>query len=80
MADEFNDPLAAREKSETWARLAACLDGIEKDRREMVLLAYHYGMSREDLAAKFGAPVATVKTWLRRSLLQLRACLGDERA
>lgn len=80
MADEFNDPLDAREKSETSARLAACLEGIEKDRREMVLLAYHYGMSREDLAAKFGAPVATVKTWLRRSLLQLRACLGDERA
>jgi RNA polymerase sigma-70 factor (ECF subfamily) len=46
----------------------------------MVLLAYYHGMSREDLAAKFSAPVATVKTWLRRSLLQLRACLGDERA
>jgi RNA polymerase sigma-70 factor (ECF subfamily) len=80
MPDEFHHPLDAREKSETLARLMACLDGIEKDRREMVLLAYHHGMSREDLAAKFGAPVATVKTWLRRSLLQLRACLGDERA
>ncbi len=80
MPDEFNHPLDAREKSETWARLMACLEGIEKEKREMVLLAYHHGMSREDLAAKFGAPVATVKTWLRRSLLQLRACLGDERA
>jgi RNA polymerase sigma-70 factor (ECF subfamily) len=80
MPDEFSHPLDARERSETWARLMACLEGIEKDRREMVLLAYHHGMSREDLAAKFGAPVATVKTWLRRSLLQLRACLGDERA
>jgi RNA polymerase sigma-70 factor, ECF subfamily len=80
MPDEFNDPLDARERSETWARLMACLEGIDKDRREMVLLAYHHGMSRDDLAAKFGAPVATVKTWLRRSLLQLRACLGDERA
>jgi RNA polymerase sigma-70 factor, ECF subfamily len=80
MPDEFIDPLGDRERSETWARLMACLDGIEKDRRDMVLLAYHHGMSREELAAKFGAPVATVKTWLRRSLLQLRACLGDERA
>ncbi|WP_088342977.1 MULTISPECIES: sigma-70 family RNA polymerase sigma factor [Rhodomicrobium] len=78
--DEFVHPLDAREKSETWARLMACLDGIEPDRREMVLLAYHHGMSREELAAKFGAPVATIKTWLRRSLMQLRACLGDERA
>lgn len=78
--DEFVDPLRDRERGETWARLMACLEGIEKDRRDMVLLAYHHGMSREELAAKFGAPVATVKTWLRRSLLQLRACLGDERA
>jgi RNA polymerase sigma-70 factor (ECF subfamily) len=78
--DEFRHPLDARERSETWARLMTCLEGIEKDRREMVLLAYYHGMSREDLAAKFSAPVATVKTWLRRSLLQLRACLGDERA
>jgi len=77
MPDAFIDPLQARDKAETWARLTACLDGIEKDRREMVLLAYHHGLSREELAAKFGAPIATVKTWLRRSLLQLRACLGD---
>ena len=78
MPDAFIDPLQARDKAETWARLMACLDGIEKDRREMVLLAYHHGLSREELAAKFGAPIATVKTWLRRSLLQLRACLGDD--
>jgi RNA polymerase sigma-70 factor (ECF subfamily) len=80
VAGEFVDPLGPRERSEGWARLLACLEGIEKDRRQMVLLAYYHGMSRDDLAAKFGAPVATVKTWLRRSLLQLRACLGDERA
>jgi RNA polymerase sigma-70 factor, ECF subfamily len=80
LPDAFTDPLDAREKSEGRARLLACLEKIEKDRREMVLLAYYHGMSRDDLAAKFGAPVATVKTWLRRSLLQLRACLGDERA
>jgi RNA polymerase sigma-70 factor (ECF subfamily) len=80
LADEFNHPLDARERSETWARLMTCLEGIEKDKREMVLLAYHHGMSREDLAAKFGAPVATVKTWLRRTLLQLRACLGHDGA
>lgn len=80
MPDAFRDPLDAREQGETWARLMACLEAIEKDRREMVLLAYHQGMSREDLAGKYGVPVATVKTRLRRSLLQLRACLGDDGA
>jgi RNA polymerase sigma-70 factor (ECF subfamily) len=78
MPDEFNHPLDAREKSEDGARLMACLEGMEKDRREMLLLAYYHGMSREELAAKYGAPVGTVKTWLRRGLLQLRACLGDD--
>jgi RNA polymerase sigma-70 factor, ECF subfamily len=28
------------------------------------------------LAEKFAVPVNTVKTWLRRSMLDIRACLG----
>jgi RNA polymerase sigma-70 factor (ECF subfamily) len=28
------------------------------------------------LAAKFEAPVNTVKTWLRRSMMDIRECLG----
>ena len=43
----------------------------------MVLLAYYRGQSREALARRFGKPVPTIKTWLRRSLLQLRDCLGS---
>lgn len=57
--------------------LAACLDGLETDRRSMVLLAYCHGWSREELAARFARPVATVKTILRRSLIALKECLGD---
>lgn len=63
------DPLAS-------ARLSGCLDGIEADRRTMVLLAYCNGWSREELAKRFDRPVATVKTLLRRSLLALKECLG----
>jgi RNA polymerase sigma-70 factor (ECF subfamily) len=63
------DPLAA-------AQLSACLDGIEADRRTMVLLAYCNGWSREELARRFDRPVATIKTLLRRSLLALKECLG----
>ena len=42
----------------------------------MVLLAYRQGLSREELAERYGRPVPTIKTWLRRSLAQLRDCLG----
>lgn len=63
-------------QTEELKRLANCLSGIEDDRREMVLLAYYHGYSREEIAARYSAPVATIKTWLRRSLAQLRQCLG----
>ncbi|MBV9991586.1 MAG: sigma-70 family RNA polymerase sigma factor [Alphaproteobacteria bacterium] len=60
-------------------RLRNCLGGLGDDNRDMVLLAYHQGYSREELAEKFARPVATVKTILRRSLMLLKECL-DGRA
>jgi RNA polymerase sigma-70 factor (ECF subfamily) len=60
-------------------RLAACLEGLEADRRTMVLLAYCHGWSREELSRRFDRPVATVKTLLRRGLIALKECLGDGR-
>ena len=58
-------------------RLAGCLGGLDEDKRGMVLLAYCYGWSREELAERYRRPVATVKTVLRRSLIALKECLGD---
>lgn len=60
----------------TGPQLRRCLDGLEPDRRGMVLLAYSYGYSREELSRRFDKPVATVKTILRRSLIALKECLG----
>ncbi len=74
-AAESVDPLAARARSERLAALLSCLGGLDSDKREAVLLAYYRGFSREALAKRFGAPAATIKTWLRRSLMQLRDCL-----
>ena len=47
------------------------------DRQRMVLLAYYSGWSRDQLAVQFDAPANTIKTWLRRSLLEIRECLGS---
>jgi RNA polymerase sigma-70 factor (ECF subfamily) len=69
------DPLAGRERSEELARLIACLQKLDEEKRAVVLLAYYRGSSREALAQRFGRPVATIKTWLHRSLAQLRDCL-----
>lgn len=57
------------------AALRQCLGTIEPQARDCVLLAYHEGYSREELAQRFGRPVNTIKTWLHRALGALRACL-----
>jgi RNA polymerase sigma-70 factor (ECF subfamily) len=75
-ADEV-DPLAARERSEGLARLINCLQRLDEEKRAVVLLAYYRGLSREALGNRFGRPVATIKTWLHRSLAQLRDCLAS---
>ncbi len=75
-ADEV-DPLAARERSEGLVKLMNCLRSLDEEKRAVVLLAYYRGLSREALALRFGRPVPTIKTWLHRSLAQLRDCLAS---
>ena len=76
VAGENPDPLARREITDELRRLLACLGGLDEERRRIVLLAYYNGWSREQLAVRFDKPVNTIKTWLRRSLIDLRECLG----
>ena len=76
VAADSPDPLARREMTEELKRLLECVGRLEPDRQKLVLLAYYNGWSREQLAAKFETPVNTVKTWLRRSLMDIRECLG----
>jgi RNA polymerase sigma-70 factor, ECF subfamily len=74
---EVASPLERHEATDQLRRLLVCLDALETERRELILLAYVAGFSREQLAARFAAPVNTVKTWLRRSLVRIRECLGS---
>jgi RNA polymerase sigma-70 factor, ECF subfamily len=72
-----DDPLADHVRNEERRRLQACLDGLEPEKRQVVLLAYRYGMAREEIARTTSRPVGTVKTLLRRGLAQLRDCLSQ---
>ena len=40
------------------------------------MLAFFDGMSHSELAAHMKQPLGTVKTWVRRALIQLKGCLG----
>ena len=77
IAADTPDPLARREMTEELRRLLACMGRLDEERRRLVLFAYYDGWSREQLAAKFDKPVNTVKTWLRRALIEIRECLGS---
>jgi len=52
-----------------------CLTALDATARDMVVLAYVEGFSREELAERFAMPVNTVKTRLHRGLAALKTCM-----
>jgi RNA polymerase sigma-70 factor, ECF subfamily len=76
VASESPAPLARREMTEELRRLLSCLGKLDPEKQRIVLLAYYSGWSREQLSTKLDIPVNTIKTWLRRSLLEIRECMG----
>jgi RNA polymerase sigma-70 factor (ECF subfamily) len=56
-------------------RLDHCLDQLETRRRTLIRTAFFDGATYEELARRTDTPVGTVKSWIRRGLLQLRTCL-----
>ena len=77
LPSDAEDAFDALERSDRLKALMACLNALDKDRRDLILLAYYRGLSREALAQRFERPVAPVKTWLHRSLAQLKVCLSQ---
>jgi RNA polymerase sigma-70 factor, ECF subfamily len=71
------DAFATLQSKQDMQRLLKCIDALGAERRDMVMLAYFHGASREALAEKFAKPVATVKTWLHRAIAQLKDCVGS---
>ena len=70
------DPLARRDMTEELKQILECTGRLDPERQKLVLLAYYNGWSREQLSEKFNTPLNTVKTWIRRSVIDIRECLG----
>ena len=56
-------------------RVARCLQALEAKQRQAIALAFYDGLSHSELARHLGEPLGTVKTWVRRGLMRLKACL-----
>lgn len=57
--------------------LRKCLGLLEQNYRKSVILAYHYGLSYEELAEQSAVPLGTIKTWIHRAVEKLQLCLNQ---
>jgi RNA polymerase sigma-70 factor (ECF subfamily) len=55
--------------------LQRCLDTLDGMQRRSIITAYFHGASHGDLVTQLGAPLGTVKSWIRRGMDRLRRCL-----
>ena len=53
----------------------SALQALHPTRRDLIIAAYIHGESREQLSKRTGIPVNTIKTWIRRSLLEVESIL-----
>jgi RNA polymerase sigma-70 factor, ECF subfamily len=58
-------------------RLQSCLERLDPEPRQAVLLAYMEGLTHVELAARMQRPLGTIKAWTRRSLTALKGCMGS---
>jgi RNA polymerase sigma-70 factor (ECF subfamily) len=73
-----DNPADQYERAENARRLQLSLGRLGPEKSALIVQAYCYGMSRKDIAKRTGQSVSTVKTWLRRSLAELRSYLEEE--
>ncbi|MCR5871912.1 sigma-70 family RNA polymerase sigma factor [Sphingomonas sp. J315] len=77
IADDTPGADAAIEDAEQQLRMRACLDALEGRTASAIRAAFFGGLTYAQLAERDAVPLGTMKTWIRRGLLQLRSCLGD---
>jgi len=66
------DPVQSAIADERKAIVVHALEQLDPKYREVLECAYFDGLSHTEIAAKLSKPVGTVKTYLRRGLIQLR--------
>ncbi len=65
----------ASEAQEDSARLAGALAEIPPDQRRALELALYSELTHVEIAQRLAQPVGTIKSWIRRGLLDLRSTL-----
>ncbi len=67
----FTENLASR------SAINNCLSVLEPEQRQAIVLAYYFGLSRDELASYFDRTLNTMKSILRRAVMRLQICLSE---
>ena len=75
---EAPDPSAAAMASDDRSEVRGALDALPADQRRVLEQVLFAGKSQAEVAAEFNYPLGTVKSWVRRGLMTLKAGLNRE--
>jgi RNA polymerase sigma-70 factor, ECF subfamily len=76
LRDDAAGPLEQLTQSAEARALARCLRELDSWQRQSIVLAFQHGLTHSEIAARVQQPLGTVKTWIRRGLERLKACLS----
>jgi RNA polymerase sigma factor (sigma-70 family) len=74
-ADDAPAADSTLESAQERARLHECLGGLATHERNALRAAFFDGNTYEELAVRMKVPLGTMKSWIRRAMIKLRACL-----
>lgn len=76
-ADDQPGPLELLSRASDARALSHCMQDLTAPQRQSLALAFYDGLSHAEVAQKMGQPLGSVKSWVRRALLSLKACLEN---
>lgn len=75
LADEAPGAETALQSAQENARLHGCLGELAERERAALRGAFFDGNTYEELAERMKVPLGTMKSWIRRAMIKLKACL-----
>jgi len=75
--DNAPNPYEMTAQNNELKALLSCMEKLNPDQRQCLLMAYYYGYTHEEISKRMSTPVGTVKSWIRRGLAQVKECLGN---
>jgi RNA polymerase sigma-70 factor (ECF subfamily) len=75
IADRNPSPLELLLSGADACAVRRCVEALDAGQKQAVALAFYHGLSHSELARHLRQPLGTVKSWVRRGLERLKACL-----